>query len=105
MAGNYVGNAKTITMTSPTGGTTAGQPVIINDMVVIPHETTVKGQPFTASLGDAWTLPVTGAIKAGKIVNVLATGVLVAADTADSVRFGKLLTDATGGYAEALLIQ
>ena len=86
MAGNYSGTGRTITLTSPTGGTTSGQPVVINDMVVIPLESTVKGQPFTAVLGDVWVLPVTGALKAGKAVSVLA-GTLVAVDTADSVRF------------------
>ncbi|MNL81383.1 hypothetical protein D3C87_2084790 [compost metagenome] len=49
-------------------------------------------------------LPVTGALKAGVKVSVLA-GVLVAEGTADAVPFGKLLTDAAGGFAEALLIQ
>ena len=104
MAGNYSGTGQSITLTSPTGGTTAGKPVAINDMVVIPLESTVKGQPFTAVLGDVWVLPVTGALKAGKAVGVL-DGTLVAIDTPDSVRFGKLTTDAVGGYAEALLIQ
>ncbi|MGH8045024.1 MAG: hypothetical protein ACREOX_10455 [Stenotrophomonas sp.] len=92
------------TYVSPTGGTKSGVPVVINDLVLIPMEDTVKGQPFTGVLGESWTLPVTGALKAGVKVSVLA-GVLVAEGTPDAVPFGKLLTDAVGGYAEALLIQ
>ena len=105
MAGNYSGTGKAVTLLSPAGGTLSGCPVAINDMVVMPLETTKEGQQFTAILGDAWMLPVTGALKAGQAVGVLVDGTLVAAETADSVRFGKLLSDASGGYAEALLIQ
>ena len=105
MAGNYSSTGKTITLLSPAGGTLSGCPVAINDMVVMPLETTTEGQQFTAILGDAWMLPVTGALKAGQAVGFLPDGTLVAAETAESVRFGKLLSDASNGYAEALLIQ
>lgn len=104
MAKNYSGGGISRTFKSPTGGTKSGVPVAINAMVVIPLEDTVKDQPFTGVLGEAWVLPVTGALKAGVKVSLLA-GVLVADGTADAVPFGKLLTDAVGGYAEALLIQ
>lgn len=104
MAKNYSGAGSSRTFKSPTGGTKAGVPVAINAMVVMPLEDTVKDQPFTGVLGGTWVLPVTGALKAGVKVSLLA-GVLVADGTADAVPFGKLLTDAVGGYAEALLIQ
>jgi predicted RecA/RadA family phage recombinase len=104
MSKNYAGAGQSCTFVSPTGGTKAGVPVAINALVVIPLEDTVKGQPFTGRLGESWVLPVTGALKAGAKVSVLA-GVLVADGTADAVPFGKLLTDASGGFAEALLIQ
>ena len=104
MAKNYSGTGKSITLISPAGGTTSGVPLVVNDLVMIPLDTTVQGQTVTVMLGDAWRLPVTGALKAGVKVSVL-TGTLVAAGTASSVPFGKLLTDAVGGFAEALLIQ
>lgn len=104
MAGNYSSAGGAVTLTSPTGGTASGVPVAVNDMLVIPMEDTVKGQPFTAVLGGAWVLPVTGALKAGKKVGWL-NGSLVAADTVDSIYYGKLLSDVANGYAEALLIQ
>ncbi|MHA4978023.1 hypothetical protein ACX0K2_16205 [Pseudomonas extremorientalis] len=104
MSKNYSGTGRSCSFVSPTGGTKAGVPVAINALVVIPLEDTVKGQLFTGVLGDAWVLPVTGALKAGVKVSVLA-GVLVADGTADAVPFGKLLSDASGGFAEALLIQ
>lgn len=104
MAKNYQGAGMQRTFVSPTGGTTNGVPVAINDLVVVALDTTVKGQPFTGVLGGSWVLPVTGALKAGVKVSLLA-GALVADGTADAVPFGKLLTDAVGGFAEALLIQ
>lgn len=104
MAKNYSDTGRARTFKSPTGGTKSGVPVVINTLVVIPLEDTVKDQPFTGVLGDAWVLPVTGALKTGVKVSVLA-GVLVADGAADAVPFGKLLTDAVGGFAEALLIQ
>lgn len=104
MAKNYQGAGLQRTFVSPTGGTTSGVPVVINALVVVPLEDTVKGQPFTGVLGGSWVLPVTGALKAGVKVGVLG-GTLVADGTADAVPFGKLLTDASGGYAEGLLIQ
>lgn len=104
MAKNYQGAGLQRSFVSPTGGTAAGVPVVINALIVVPLEDTVKGQPFTGVLGGSWVLPVTGALKAGVKVSLL-TGGLVADGTADAVPFGKLLTDAAGGFAEALLIQ
>lgn len=104
MAKNYSSEGRSRTFKSPVDGTKSGVPVVINALVVIPLEDTVEDQSFTGVLGDAWVLPVTGALKAGVKVSVLA-GVLVAEGTADAVPFGKLLTDAVGGFAEALLIQ
>jgi len=106
MAKNHSGEGKSRTFVSPTGGTTNGVPVVLNSMVVIPLEDTVKGQNFTGVLCGSWILPVTGALKTGAKVSWLASSSsLVAADTADSVPFGKLLSDAAGGVADALLIQ
>jgi predicted RecA/RadA family phage recombinase len=106
MAKNYSGEGKSRTFVSPTGGTTNGSPAVIGSLVVVAVEDSVKGQRFTGVLGGSWILPVTGALKAGAKVSWLpSTGALVAADTADSVPFGKLLDDAAGGYADALLIQ
>lgn len=104
MAKNYSGAGKSISIASPTGGTTAGVPLVVLDTVMVPLDTTVKDQQVTVLLDGAWRLPVTGALKFGAKVSVL-SGTLVAAGTASSVPFGKLLTDAVGGFAEALLIQ
>ena len=104
MSKNYQGAGQTVTFISPTGGTTSGVPLAINSLVVIPMDTTKKGEPCVGALGGSWQLPVTGALKQGAKVSLLAGG-LVADGTADAVPFGKLLTDASGGFAEALLIQ
>jgi len=104
MAKNYQGAGLQRSFTSPTGGTTSGVPVAIGSLVVVPLDDTAKGQLFTGVLGGSWVLPVTGALKAGAKVSLLA-GSLVADGTADSVPFGKLLGDASGGFADALLIQ
>lgn len=103
MSKNYQGAGQTVTFVSPTGGTTSGVPIAINNLVVVPKDTTVKGQPCVGSIGGSWQLPVTGALKMGFKVS-LKDGGLVADGTADSVPFGKLLSDASGGFAEALLI-
>nr|WP_314563074.1 DUF2190 family protein [uncultured Pseudomonas sp.] len=104
MSKNYQGAGQTVTFTSPTAGTTAGVPLAINSLVVVPMDTTKKGETCVGALGGSWQLPVTGALKLGAKVSLLAGG-LVAEGTADSVPFGKLLGDASGGFAEALLIQ
>lgn len=104
MAKNYQGVGLQRTFIAPTGGVSSGVPAAIGALVVVPLEDAAKGQPFTGVLGGSWTLPITGALKVGAKVGVLAGG-LVADGTADAVPFGKLLTDASGGFAEALLIQ
>lgn len=104
MSKNYQGAGQTVTFISPTGGTTSGVPLAINSLVVVPMDTTKKGEPCVGALGGSWQLQVTGALKQGAKVSLLAGG-LVADGTADAVPFGKLLTDASGGFAEALLIQ
>lgn len=104
MSKNYQGAGQTVTFISPTGGTTSGVPLAINSLVVVPMDTTKKGEPCVGALGGSWLLPVTGALKQGVKVSLLAGG-LVADGTADAVPFGKLLADTSGGFAEALLIQ
>lgn len=106
MAKNFSGAGKSRTFVSPTGGTANGVPVAIGTLMVVPLEDTVKGQPFTGVLDGSWILPVTGALKAGAKVSWLAASTSLVADgTADAVPFGKLLGDAVGGVADALLIQ
>ena len=104
MSKNYQGAGQTVTFTSPTAGTTSGVPLAINSLIVVPLDTTKKGETCVGALGGSWQLPVTGALKLGAKVSLLAGG-LVAEGTADSVPFGKLLGDASAGFAEALLIQ
>lgn len=104
MAKNYQGAGMQRSFIAPTGGVSSGVPFALGALVVVPLEDAVKGQQFSGVLGGAWLLPSTGALKAGAKVSLLAGG-LVADGTADSVPFGKLLGDAAGGFAEALLIQ
>ncbi|KAF2406421.1 Predicted phage recombinase, RecA/RadA family [Pseudomonas antarctica] len=104
MAKNYQGAGMQRAFIAPTGGVSSGVPIALGALVVVPLEDAAKGQPFTGVLGGSWLLPSTGALKVGAKVGLLAGG-LVADGTADSVPFGKLLADAAGGFAEALLIQ
>lgn len=104
MAKNYQSAGQRVSFISPTAGTTSGVPLAIDSLVVVPLDTTKKGEPCVGALGGSWLLPVTGALKLGAKVSLLAGG-LVADGTADAVPFGKLLSDASGGFAEALLIQ
>lgn len=104
MAKNYQGAGMQRPFIAPTAGVSSGVPIALGTLVVVPLGDAAKGQPFTGILGGSWLLPVTGALKTGAKVSLLAGG-LVADGTADSVPFGKLLGDAAGGFAEALLIQ
>ena len=104
MAKNYQGAGMQRSFIAPTGGVVGGVPLALGALVVVPLEDAAKGQPFTGVLGGSWVLPSTGALKVGAKVSLLAGG-LVADGTADAVPFGKLLGDAAGGFAEALLIQ
>ena len=104
MAKNYQGAGMQRSFIAPTGGVVGGVPLALGALVVVPLENAAKGQPFTGVLGGSWVLPSTGALKVGAKVSLLAGG-LVSDGTADAVPFGKLLGDAAGGFAEALLIQ
>lgn len=104
MAKNHVGTGKTVDFTAPVGGAFSGVPLVLNEMVVIPTSTGVSGTKMVGITDEEWRLPAEGALLLGQKVNVLA-GVLVAPGVADSVPFGKLTSDAVGGFANALLIQ
>lgn len=104
MAKNYVCEGGTLTFTAPDGGVTAGTPVIIHTLNVIPLETVKAGEPFTGALGGVWQLPATAGLTAGS--EAAWDGArLVAADTENAKTLGKLVSDESGGYAEALLVQ
>jgi len=104
MAKNHVGTGQTVNFTAPVAGAFSGVPLVLNDMVVVPTSTGVNGAKMVGITDGEWRLPAEGALLQGQKVNVLA-GVLVAPAVADSVPFGKLTSDVSGGFATALLIQ
>jgi predicted RecA/RadA family phage recombinase len=104
MAKNYSSDGSTVNFVAPTGGAIAGQPLALGQLVVMPIGSGPKGTPLVGVTNGAWNVPVAPGLKQGAKVSVLA-GALVADGTADSVPFGKLLSDESGGVAEALLVQ
>lgn len=104
MATNHVNSGATVTLPAPTGGSVAGVPQVIGDLAVIPQSGGPKDTRIVYYTCGAWNVPATAGLKAGAKVGVLA-GVLVAADTADSKPWGKLLSDTVNGYADALIVQ
>lgn len=104
MATNYVSNGATVTAVAPTGGSVAGVPQVIGDLAVMPLQSGSKGAVIVYRTDGNWSVPADAALKFGMSVNVKAGG-LVAPGTADSAPYGKLLTDAVGGFAEVLIVQ
>jgi predicted RecA/RadA family phage recombinase len=104
MAKNYSSDGSTVNFVAPTGGAVAGQPCVLVQLVVMPLGSGPKGTPLVGVTNGAWNIPTAPGLKQGAKVSVLA-GALVADGTTDSVPFGKLLADESGGYAEALLVQ
>jgi len=104
MAKNFSSDGSTVSFVAPTGGAVAGQPLALDQLVVMPLSSGPKGTLLVGVTNGAWVVPVAAGLKLGAKVSVLA-GALVADGTADSVPFGKLLADELGGYAEALLVQ
>lgn len=104
MAKNYVSAGGSISLPAPTGGSAAGIPQVIGDLAVMPLQSGAKGTLITYRTCDAWSVPAAAGLKAGANVSVL-NGALVAAGTADSAPYGKLLSDTVNGYAEVLIVQ
>lgn len=104
MAKNFSSDGSTVNFVAPTGGAVAGQPLALDQLVVMPLSSGPKYTPLVGVTNGAWNVPTAPGLKQGAKVSVLA-GVLVADGTADSVPYGKLLSDESGGYAEALLVQ
>lgn len=104
MAKNFSSDGSTVNFVAPTGGAVAGQPCVLGALVVMPLGSGPKGTPLVGVTNGAWNVPTAPGLKLGAKVGVLA-GALVAADTPDSVYYGKLLSDESSGVAEALLVQ
>lgn len=104
MSTNYASSGETTTLPAPTGGSVAGAPQVINDLAVMPLQSGPKGTVIVYRTGGSWNVPADAALKAGMKASVKA-GALVAAGTADSAPYGKLLTDSVGGYADVLIVQ
>lgn len=104
MATNHVSSGETVTLPAPTGGSVAGIPQVINDLAVIPLSSGPKGTIIVYRLTGVWNVPADAALKAGMKASVKA-GALVPAGTADSFPFGKMQSDAVGGYADVLIVQ
>lgn len=104
MATNHVSSGASVTLPAPTGGSVSGVPQVIGDLAVIPLQSGPKGALITYRTGGAWSVPAASGLKTGAKVSVK-DGALVAAATADSLPFGKLLSDTLNGYAEVLIVQ
>lgn len=104
MATNHVNSGATVSLPAPTGGSVSGIPQVIGDLAVMPLQGGPKGTPITYRTCGAWNVPAAAGLKAGAKVSVL-NGSLVAAGTADSAPYGKLLSDTLNGYAEVLIVQ
>lgn len=104
MATNYVNSGDTVDLPAPTGGSLTGIPQVINDLAVMPLQSGSKGTLITYRTCGAWSAPAAAGLKAGVRVSVL-DGSLVAAGTANSAPYGKLLSDTLNGYAEVLIVQ
>lgn len=103
MAKNFKSAGNTVTFTAPAGGVVGGVPVVLGSLVVIPAENAAEGTPAVGFIGGCWYLPAAAGLTLGAKVGLL-DHQLVAADTANAVPFGKLLSDSVGGYADALLV-
>jgi predicted RecA/RadA family phage recombinase len=104
MAKNLVSEGQTVDFVAPAAGALSGVPLALNDLVLVPLSGGPKGVRLVGRTDGEWFLPASAGLKQGQKVNLLA-GTLVAPATPDSVPFGKLTSDATGGFASALLIQ
>ena len=106
MSKNYSGPGSTVTFVAPAGGASAGVPLVLIDLVVIPMASGVEGDVLVGHIGGVWRLPADAALLQGQKV-ALQAGVLVdpLVATGDLVPFGKLMSAPVGGIAEALLIQ
>lgn len=102
MAKNFVQEGHCPEFTAPAGGVTAGVPVVLGTLVVIPLTDAAEGEGFAGRTGGVWSLPCAAGLTLGAKVGWL-DGELVAAATAEAVEFGKLITAEAGGYADALL--
>lgn len=104
MAKNFVQSGKTLTLPAPAGGVTAGIPVAIGDLVVVPLADAAEGENFVGHTDGVWNAPAAAGLLQGAKVAVLA-GELVADGTAESTYCGKLVTDVADGTADFLLVQ
>ena len=106
MAKNYVQDGKVVDAIAPAGGVTAGTPVLIGTLMLIPLVTAVEGATFSGATDGVWQLPCTTGLTAGAMVKWDATNSILVADSAkDGDDFGKLTIAESGGYANALLVQ
>lgn len=101
---NFVNEGRVVTMTAPAGGVVGGTPVKIGALVLIPMDTVAAGNKFQGRTEGVYLLPVATGLTAGALVKWdSATGKLVSDTTKDTDDFGHLITDESGGYAEARL--
>lgn len=104
MAKNFVCEGRQMPFIAPAGGVTAGKPIKIGALTVVPLETALAGVEFTGALAGVWMLPCDTALAVGAAVKWDGAK-LVADTTKDADDFGKLVSSGASGYAEALLVQ
>lgn len=62
MSTNYIQPGETMTFTAPVGGVTAGVPVLIGALVVIPTSDAAAGDPFQGHTEGVFTVPKTDGV-------------------------------------------
>ena len=98
MSKNLIQDGNVLSLIAPTGGVTAGVPVAIGALVVVPQETVAQALPFQGHTGGVWQVGCATGLLAGAKVSIK-LGALVADGTASSVPCGHLVSDESAGIA------
>lgn len=74
---NFVSEGKTLTLTAPTGGVTAGDVVVIGGVVVIVHEDAAEGLPFVGLTCGVFNVPTASTPTEGAKAYATSAGAIV----------------------------
>lgn len=102
MAKNYHQDGDVLDLIAPSGGVESGNPYAIGTLAVVALVDASAGEVFAAKATGVFWLPCATGLAAGAAVS-LKDGGLVAAGTASSVPYGKLVTAEANGTAACRL--
>lgn len=96
---NYISEGKTLTLTAPSGGVSAGDSVLIGDVAVVAHGDAAAGDSFVGLTCGVFNVPTSSTPSEGAAAYITSAGAIVTTSSGN-IKVGAFVSTKVNGNAD-----